>query len=119
LQVLVQRSSLLTCCRRRTARRPGRSRRRRLGELALGGAAVGVDLVAVVAGLAGLLEAVAAGGELAGVGAGVEVDMVGVVALLDAHLDEAVAAEGGGAVDLQALELPLLVAVVALPRRPA
>jgi hypothetical protein len=58
-------------------------------------------LVAEVALLAGLLEAVAAGGELADVGAAVEVAAVAVVAGL-AGADEAVAADLLGAVELAA-----------------
>ena len=56
------------------------------------GAGVGVVLVAVVALLALLDDAVAAVGERAGVGAGVAVSIVAVVALLDAGAHEAVAA---------------------------
>ena len=81
------------CCRRRTARRAvtmpspqtGERCRRSMQPSPLIG-------VAVVALLAGLDDAVAAGGELAGVGAAVGVDGVAVVALLGRGVDDAVAA---------------------------
>ncbi len=99
----------------RAIARPARARERNRHVDAVCAAPVAVDRVAVVTFLAGLKDAVAAGGELATVGAAVIVDSVPIVALLDAR-DDSVAAARRLAVGVASVAVDRVAVVADLGR---